>query len=82
MASDTRPIKMLLDAGVNPHVEDAQRNNPLHILGARLAGHGWSEEQVLQIHGLYQRFISLGLPIKVVIKRARIPFCLFLRIKA
>ncbi|KAK7213508.1 hypothetical protein V2G26_020686 [Clonostachys chloroleuca] len=30
---------MLLDAGVNPHVEDAQRNNPLHILGARLAGH-------------------------------------------
>ncbi|CAI6085292.1 unnamed protein product [Clonostachys chloroleuca] len=64
MASDTRPIKMLLDAGVNPHVEDAQRNNPLHILGARLAGHGWSEEQVLQIHGLYQRFISLGLPIK------------------
>ncbi|CAG9993271.1 unnamed protein product [Clonostachys byssicola] len=79
MASDTRPIKMLLDAGVNPHVEDAQGNSPLHILGARLAGHGWSEEQVLQIHELYQRFISLGLPINGRNKQGETPVLSFFK---
>ncbi|CAH0043945.1 unnamed protein product [Clonostachys solani] len=79
IASDTRPIKMLLDAGVNPHVEDAQGNNPLHILGARLAGHGWFEEQVSQIHELYQRFISLGLPINGRNKQGETPILAFMK---
>ncbi|VUC26516.1 unnamed protein product [Clonostachys rosea] len=77
--SDTQPIKMLLDAGANPYVEDAQGNNPLHMLGARLAGHGWYEEQVSQIHGLYRRFVALGLPVNGRNKQGETPILLFMK---
>ncbi len=60
---DTEAVEMILAAGADPHLPDAQGNTALHLLGTWLAERSRHPRQPDKLRDLFKRFISLGLPI-------------------
>ena len=60
---DTEAIEILVEAGADIHLPDAQGNTALHHLGTWLAEKSYRKGETGRISHLFRRFVSLGLPI-------------------